>query len=405
MPADPLVRLQGLLGGAALGPLRQRLRRAYELALPGSDPATLQLSKLAPHEAELLQSLTGRRPRSAAAMQLDLAQVDEQLRAAGLAADLRQALELLDGTIVPRAAERAAALAAWSALAATAPHPALQAWLAQASGLGLLKRLAGGDASTGRDICQGAARVLAALPAHGQPRAALAALHLGDAHSLDEGQPTATLVLAVLRHATPGGDDEDSRSLWAAQGVAVNELARPALSLNLPLLDAGSPGLRGEPGEPSYWPLRRLLRRPPPWQVAGRTVLVCENPNLLAMAADALGSRCAPLVCTEGMPGAAQRVLLQQLTGHGAVLRYHGDFDWPGIRIANHLLRSFGVQPWRFGAADYRAAVSGLPFVPLAGAPVAPAWDAELGAAMNQLQSAVAEEALFMELLPELQTA
>lgn len=101
-------------------------------------------------------------------------------------------------------------------------------------------------------------------------------------------------------------------------------------------------------GEPGYLSLRRLLRSPPAWAVADVTVYVCENPNLMAIAADRVGARCAPLVCTDGMPAAAQRTLLAQLAQAGARLRYHGDFDWAGLRIANHVMRTWEARPWRF---------------------------------------------------------
>ena len=139
--------------------------------------------------------------------------------------------------------------------------------------------------------------------------------------------------------------------------MLVNELARPALLLNLPMEGGGT--FAGEAGEPAYATLRRLLRSPPRLAVAGRTVYVCENPNLVAIAADRLGLRCAPLVCADGMPAAAQRTLLPQLAEAGANLAYHGDFDWPGLRIANLVMRSFGARPWRFGAEDYRPSSAG----------------------------------------------
>lgn len=77
--------------------------------------------------------------------------------------------------------------------------------------------------------------VLARLPAAALTRSQLAAQLLGDAHGLDPGNPVATLVLAVLRHARAREDDgeaeETVRELWAAAGVLVNELARPVLFL------------------------------------------------------------------------------------------------------------------------------------------------------------------------------
>jgi hypothetical protein len=36
---------------------------------------------------------------------------------------------------------------------------------------------------------------------------------------------------------------------------------------------------------------------------------------------------------------------------------YYGDFDWPGLRVGNYVMREFGAEPWRFGVADYIAAV------------------------------------------------
>lgn len=396
--SDAPARLRQLLGSEELAALRQRLRKAYANAAPGAEPAPLRLAGLSPHEADTLQALSGRAPRASRSQRIDFAELSARLQAAGLAAGLRAALEVLDGPIVTRD-ERDAAAAAWAALAAEGPHPALQALLAQPRPLGLLKRLAGGDAHRARRLCAHAAAVLHALPAAGQPRARLAAACLGDAHALDDGQPAATLVLAALRHGAEDGDAEGSRTLWAGQGVAVNELARPALALNLPC-----PGAAPTPGEPQYWPLRRLLRQPPAWAVAGRDVYVCENPNLLALAADALGARCAPLVCTDGMPAAAQRALLQQLRAAGARLHYHGDFDWPGIAIGNQLVQGFGAHAWRFGSSDYRAALQGPERVRarLQGAPVAAVWDEALAPAMQAADCALPEEALFETLCTDL---
>ena len=94
-------------------------------------------------------------------------------------------------------------------------------------------------------------------------------------------------------------------------------LARPVLFLNLTVQNQ-----LGGSGEPGYLSLHALLRAPPLWDVAGRAIFVCENPDLVAIAADALGVECAPLACTDGMPAAAQRTLLMQLSAAGARLHY-----------------------------------------------------------------------------------
>ena len=70
---------------------------------------------------------------------------------------------------------------------------------------------------------------------------------------------------------------------------------------------------------------------------AGLVVLVCENPAVLEAAAQSCGGSVA-VVCTSGMPSLVAMDLLRRLAGAGALLRYHGDFDWPGIAIANRLV-------------------------------------------------------------------
>ncbi|WSJ43048.1 DUF2399 domain-containing protein [Streptomyces sp. NBC_01317] len=45
---------------------------------------------------------------------------------------------------------------------------------------------------------------------------------------------------------------------------------------------------------------------------------------------------------------------------HGATLHYHGDFDGRGLRIAGVLRRRVPWLPWRYTAANYRAAVPNL---------------------------------------------
>jgi uncharacterized protein (TIGR02679 family) len=196
--------------------------------------------------------------------------------------------------------------------------------------------------------------------------------------------------------------DERARDIWARAGVLVNELARPALVLNLRA--RGFPAFAEAAGEPVYLSLRFLLRTSPSWEVSGQNVFVCENPNLLAIAADKLGSRCAPLACTDGMPAAAQRTLLTQLTRAGACLRYHGDFDWPGVCIGNHVIREHGARAWRFGAEDYLAAVQSALRVGsrLDGRETPALWDQLLAPAMQEHEQAIAEERVADLLLGDL---
>lgn len=410
-------RLQRLLGGDTLLDLRRRLRRHFERADPLAPPGIIRLAQVAAHEYAALAKLVGRPPRPAQSIAIDVAAVDAALSRAGIAPTLRAALERLDGAIAHQPTVRAEAAARWARVADDARHPGLAQLLRLPAGIGLMKRLARQDAEAAAVLRQRAEAVLQRLPAAAQPRAQIAAEVLGDAHALDGGEPVATLVLAVLRQtAAPddaarpeAGDDDDgaddsSRALWARAGVLVNELARPALVLNVPLQgDGGGGWLNAAAGEPGYVSLRQLVRTPPRLAVAGRIVSVCENPTIVAIAADRLGPRCAPLVSTDGMPAAAQRLLLTQLAAAGARLRYHGDFDWAGLRIAGLVMRSFGAAPWRFGAKDYAAAVrdahgEGV----MMGAPVAAAWDAGLTVAMREHGVAIHEEAVAAVLLDDL---
>jgi uncharacterized protein (TIGR02679 family) len=403
-PADS--RLQRLLGGEALASLRARLRQRLERGVTG----TFRLGGLNGAERHALASLLGRRARTADSMTLDIGELDAVLRHAGVAATLREALERLDGPIVDRKVERTALQVQWQALRECCADERLAAWIGQPRSLALLKRLGRSPGTAGK-ILDAAQAVLGKLPAAGTPRSRLAAEVLGDAHGLDSGRPVASVVLAALRweNAEAADDemlanDDSARDVWAAAGVLVNELARPALFLNLPVAEGFHPPTSGEPG---YLSLRALLRVPPCWDVAARHIYVCENPNLVAIAADALGARCAPLVCTDGMPGAAQRTLLFQLARAGARLQYHGDFDWAGLKIGNWVMRACGAQPWRYGTADYLTAIGGLsvPGRSLGAESVEADWDSGLAKAMRTDGRAIDEEAVAAILIRDLEGA
>lgn len=418
--ADP--RLERLLGGPALAALRVRMRRHFERQNSNSKSSTLQLTKLMATEQEALALLTGRPTRSTQSLKIDIDQLDATLRNAGIAGSLREALELLDGPIVNRAMVKNDLLVRWSSVTkADHLHPALSIWLQVAPAIGLLKRLARQDPDTANRQLERASAVLRRLPVKGLTRAQLAADLFGNAHALDNGQPAATLVLAVLQHGendiarlqdapedTEGTERdarrpaERARDIWARAGVLVNELARPALFLNLPVHPDSAP--LGTLGEPGYLSLRQLLRTPIAWSVENQAVYICENPNIVSIAADRLGSACAPLVCTDGMPAAAQRILLTQLAFAGARLLYHGDFDWAGLHIANYVMRLCGAQPWRFACDDYKRAIENAPHSErdLGDSRVEATWDQALTASMQHYGLAIAEEAVASPLLEDL---
>jgi uncharacterized protein (TIGR02679 family) len=151
----------------------------------------------------------------------------------------------------------------------------------------------------------------------------------------------------------------------------------------------------GDPVHVTRRDLRRHLLEVP----AGTRVLVVENPRVLEAAADA--ELDVAVVCGNGNPNTVTTDVLRALADCRAVLRYHGDFDWPGVAIANRLVAAAGVVPWAMSAADYLAAPEGSP---LRGAVVQVAWDPQLTMAMATRGVAVHEEACLPELLRRMVT-
>ena len=196
-------------------------------------------------------------------------------------------------------------------------------------------------------------------------------------------------------------------SVGAEVGVACDPLSADVLTLSLAPLgdDLLSRHLRelAAEGEPRRVTLRELMRHLV--SVApGTEVFVCENPSVVAAAADRIGPRCAPLVCVEGVPSSAALRLLSALYDSGAVLRFHVDFDWGGIRIANLLAARFpSARPWRMATADYERAVErGGDLLELSGTSVTASWDASLAPALSRHRVAVPEERVLDELLGDL---
>jgi uncharacterized protein (TIGR02679 family) len=113
------------------------------------------------------------------------------------------------------------------------------------------------------------------------------------------------------------------------------------------------------------------------------------------------------IVCTQGHPVVVVSALLRHLHDTGCELLYHGDFDWPGITIANVLVSNHRCRPWRFEAADYLDALSRLASVvpelpPLAGPATEACWDAALTREMTAAGRCVHEELVIERLLADL---
>jgi uncharacterized protein (TIGR02679 family) len=146
----------------------------------------------------------------------------------------------------------------------------------------------------------------------------------------------------------------------------------------------------------------RQLRQPPRLRSTGTNISICENPVVTAEAADRLGTAAQLLVCVGGQPGAAAMTLLRNLAEQGAQLRYHGDFDWGGLRIGNVVFGRLPVVPWRFDSAAYLRAIDTGAGRGLSGEPTTCRWEPELGCAMQRAGFAVEEEHVIGDLLDDL---
>jgi uncharacterized protein (TIGR02679 family) len=407
-----LERLRRLLGGEELHWLVERIRMRLERGRPLDGTVTLDSATQAQRRA--VARLLGRPVGRGASLQVSLPVVEAVLRGAGLAADLAAAIRALTGPVTDRTAERSAIEQRWAAVLAVVEQaasrrPALAPWVEWLRGTGVLRRLGDGAPERAQELVEQAVGVLDLLPAGGQPLSVVAATGAGDGHLLDPDRPLATLVLraaCIIGGVPPGDGAEWRRTVWASVGVLAGELTNPVLTLNMPGDPRTATGrvlaVWAGAGQPAHLAARQLLRDPPDLSaLRGRGVFVCENPSVVAEAANRLGTASAPLVCANTHPGAAATLLLRQLGAAGARLRYHGDFDWPGITIANGIIARFGALPWRLDAGAYRSAAQcGGPR--LRGAPVTATWDPGLTVAMQRLGVKVEEERVLDDLLADL---
>jgi uncharacterized protein (TIGR02679 family) len=407
-------RIQRLLGGPHTAWLVERVRRRLELGRPLTGSVTLASAD--PEQRRALELLLGRRAFTGRSLTVSLDEVDAILRTSGAApGGLVSAAAVLLGVIPNRPADQAAEAAAWSAvlapLAALAERrPELAPWLEWLEGTGMLRRL-NPEPAAATLLVDVLLRVLDSLPAAGVALARLAAATTGDAHGLDDGRPLATLAQAAARVITgkaPTGDGSaaDRRAVWAAVGVHLDELSSTVLCLGLPGGTGTAVGrllaVAAEAGEPCVLTLRQLGRDRPTLGVGARRVWVCENPIVLASAADELGATSPPMVCVGGQPSTAAVRLLTSLGEAGAELAYHGDFDWGGIRIGNSLRERIDWRPWRFDTQAYRTALASVIGGRLTGRPVDAAWDPDLRRELEQHRVHVQEELVLTELLADL---
>jgi uncharacterized protein (TIGR02679 family) len=371
--------------------LRNRLEQSGH-AIRGS--VTVELDD---DGADRLSGLLAR-PVRAGTTQVKLAVLDDALRSSAAERGLVAVVaELTGGPLRDRPAERYDARVRseqlWAELDRLLTEHGLagqdwtRPWTDWLHRGGVLTRLPDNQASQALAIAVGT--LAAVLSAGRTPTgiAELASAITGDAHGLDDAAPAAALVLrglAIALDVPPPASASERRLLWQRVEVSTDEISGTVLTYGLrpPGTGRWSAMMRDRADE---------MTRP------GEIVHACENPQVLQRLAAAGVDR--PLACTSGNPSAAGSLLLGR-----TVVRYHGDFDWPGIAIARRMIGQ-GAQPWRLGCTDYREAVERLPVgrrLTLTGRAETTPWDSGLSPAMTADNVAVHEEAIVDLLLADL---
>jgi uncharacterized protein (TIGR02679 family) len=277
---------------------------------------------------------------------------------------VRTFIEALDGRPVVdqrqlRAEQRAAAEAERSAAMAILARMGIdqvdaEAWLADPG----LPRPGSGDLHT---LIEQVSHVWRRLPEPAQTRvrlAQLAATTQQDAHALDYreelGRAVSRLIAVTHRLPRPLSAGRDWRRAWAAVGVVCDAVSSRVLVVNLPLLGPAPAAFwsAAAPGEPLWLSLRSISTN---WSTSTKvTVFVCENPTVLEAAADELGPRCPPVVCTDGIASIAALDLIAGLAANGCPIAVRADIDEAGF-VAVEQVRSVApaAKPWRYDTATY----------------------------------------------------
>ncbi|MQY29477.1 TIGR02679 domain-containing protein [Nocardia aurantia] len=232
--------------------------------------------------------------------------------------------------------------------AAGVPPEVTERWLADRS----IPKPGSGRAA---GLAERVAAVWARLPWEGPSLrlAQLAATVTHDAHALDYdtelGRAVARLIAVKTGIARPARPGREWRAVWSAAGVRCDTVSSRVLTLNLPLdITAGT-----RPGAPVWLTLRDLLQ---PWhfEPLPTRIYVCENPTVVEAAADELGERCAPLICTDGVPALAALDLIAGAADAGIEVWVRADIDTAGFVIVDTVRTAAPeAEPWRFDIGTY----------------------------------------------------
>jgi uncharacterized protein (TIGR02679 family) len=388
------------------GPIRAQLDEA-----PDRRTVTVDFSTLPTEAADRYADLLGQRARPTGRTRVNLARVDEALRATPAGLPVITLLEALGGPLQNlrerRADTRTKLANVWTSVrehAAFTKHPELLVWLdhekAQSSRLP-------GEALRRLEVLNAALDVALALPATGIGRARLSWQVLRDTKGLstttgDQHRRTCVLrAVAALAGRDVPADPAAERELWEAVGVSVDPLSSRVLTSGF------APG--GQTAVPCSLQLKSAaglasvltLADVDAWLSSGLSglparVFICENPEVTVAALREFGTSCPALICTEGRPHLAAVRLISALIDAGVSALVHADFDWDGLSIVGAITRQ-GAEPWRMSAQDYAVAATAaaahdrqLP--DLTGSAVSTCWSPELRDAVLKRNVEVHEE-------------
>lgn len=403
--------IKSAFGGRAYARLFAAVRSRVERG--DESQRSVTLDGLSTQEREAIANLFGLHdlPGEIYRVRIDL--LEQTLSASRLAATVKQVLEALGGPLANRRQERLDSETSkktfWDAakkhpLASRLPF--YNDWLDDLRKARVYDPEAPADSTRLLDL---AISAVVRLPEAGISRSVLAAEIAGDAHALDYGERLSVMVLRAAARMTGAGFEPSAgaqRSLWDQVGVSCDPLSSDVIILGLRTLGdsyldnfLNASAQKGVPVKLTLQQVRLLDVKVAP----GTSVFVCENPAVVAHVSDHLGPDCAALVCTNGIATSAVNKLLTGLKACNALISFHGDFDWGGIRIMNHLYSKFEGTPWRFGAREYEEAIrKGLGHSNLEPKPVKALWDPKLHDAMVSGRKKIHEEKLVADLLQDL---
>ncbi|MEU5273288.1 TIGR02679 domain-containing protein [Streptomyces hygroscopicus] len=262
----------------------------------------------------------------------------------------------------------------WDYTSRVLPHlPALVARMRAAG-------VADDDAASIRRLVDALAAATSQLP-H-SPAVSLAKLShdcAGDPHYFDLDTTAGTRLVAAIaelaKRPEPSRPDL-VRALLADYGVIADRLSATVLLYQVQAVGDGPVDRRlREAATPVALTLLDLTRTPP--TLAPQVLTVVENPSVLeaAMACDSTG----PLACTSGQLSSVDHILLQLAVDQGIHLRYSGDLDGSGLRIAEYVARTYGAELVAMDASTVQDAgpePSSVPLGPVPETGEETVWDA-----------------------------